>query len=65
MMAKVRVEVLRTQNGGEFNPGDKRDMDAGDAARLARRGAVRILAAKKAPKPRNKMAQAPENKGAQ
>ena len=64
-MAKVRVEVLRTMNGGEFQPGDERELDTGDAERLARSGAVRLLPAKKAPKPRNKMASVPENKGAQ
>ncbi|MGX7896887.1 hypothetical protein [Tsuneonella sp. HG222] len=64
-MAKVRVVVLRTLNGGEFNPGDKREMDSADAARLERRGAVKVIGAKKAPKPRNKMAQPPENKGEQ
>jgi hypothetical protein len=39
----VTVKVLRTLNGGEFNPGDTRELSEADAERLAATGAVAIV----------------------
>jgi hypothetical protein len=65
-MADVTVKVLRQLNGGEYEPGDTREMAKGDAERLEATGAVKITGEAKAePVPiENKMEPAPANKAA-
>ncbi|MBB5684305.1 hypothetical protein [Sphingobium boeckii] len=61
MTDEVKVEVLRTMNNGEFNPGDIRTVTHLDATRLIGTGAVK-LATKKAAPLDNKMAAVNKNK---
>lgn len=46
MAENIEVEVLRELNGGEFQPGDTRELSKADAERLAATGAVRIKGSK-------------------
>lgn len=64
-MANVMVKVLRQLNGGEYEPGDMREMTKADADRLAATGAVALEdEVKAAAPPENKMATTPLNKAA-
>lgn len=61
-MAKVKVRLIKPLDGKPI--GATASYDAADVKRLEELGAVMRVETKKAPRPANKMADAPKNKGA-